>query len=141
MNDEDRPKAARQVLAKTEHSVRPVPDSSQAIGKALHFRPCRHRAPSEFLRMRRPRAEYEAAGRLLRSLYGARAGVVRCRAIGPYSVEFTGATGTVLEAVRALGVRWMRNKAGDGVLVPEGDAEDVMAFVEGMLGQRVEVTL
>lgn len=115
-----------------------LPPSSD---KFLHFRPCARRAPTEFQRMRRPRAEYEAAGRRLRSLYGAKHGPVICRAIGTQSVEFTGATGSVIDVADQLGVRWMRSRSGDGVLVWQEDAADVMAAIEALLGQRVEVTL
>jgi hypothetical protein len=91
--------------------------------------------------MRRPRAEYEAAGRRLRSLYGSHGPDVTVRAIGAHSVEFGGATGAVLEAVHTLGVRWMRSRNGTGVLVQQASADDIMAFVEELLGKRVQVTL
>jgi hypothetical protein len=69
----------------------------------------------------------------------ARSGPVVVRAVGPRSVEFVGPR--VLEGMQALGITYMRSRFSGGWLVPQYAAEDLMAWLEGVSEQRIEVSL
>jgi hypothetical protein len=67
-------------------------------------------------------------------------GPIYVRAIGKDTVEFAGHDSAVRSAVDDLGVRFMRSRFGGAWLVPQSDADDVMALLE-YRGYWVEVTL
>jgi hypothetical protein len=69
----------------------------------------------------------------------ARSGPVRMRAIGRRTVEFEGPR--VLEGIQMLGIRYMRSRFGGGWVVPQYAAADLVAWLEGVSGQRIEVSL
>jgi hypothetical protein len=64
---------------------------------------------------------------------------VSVRAVGQHSCEFEGPQ--VLEGIRVLGLRYMRSKLGGGWLVEQKHAEDLMAWLEAVSRQRLDVTL
>jgi hypothetical protein len=65
---------------------------------------------------------------------------VQVRAIGSCTVEFTGADSAVWSAIDRLNARYMRSRFGKAWLVPQADADDVMALLEHR-GYWLEVVL
>lgn len=65
-------------------------------------------------------------------------GNVRIRALAR-STEFEGPR--VIEGIQKLQLRYMRSRHGGGWLVPNEDADELMAWLEGVAGKKIDVVL